>query len=69
VPASAALLGGLGLGACFAAAAAIGGGAAAGGYLVSWFGQLPTGATMVVVVAVAVPVAAALRRAARQAVA
>jgi zinc transport system permease protein len=69
VPASAALLGGLGLGACFAASAAIGGGAAAGGYLVSWVAQLPTGATMVVVVAATVPLAAALRRAARQAVA
>ena len=58
VPASASLLAGLGLGASFAAAAALGLAAAAGGYVLSWFAQLPTGATMVVLAALAVPLAA-----------
>jgi zinc transport system permease protein len=51
VPASAALLAGAGLRASFAAAAGIGLVAAVGGYVLSWFAQLPTGATMVVVAA------------------
>jgi zinc transport system permease protein len=58
VPASAALLAGLGLGASFAAAAVIGLLAASGGYVLSWFWQLPTGATMVVVAAACVPLGA-----------
>jgi zinc transport system permease protein len=63
VPASGALLAGLGLAASFAAAAALGLAAAVIGYLLSWFGQLPTGATMVVVaVLLAAACAAAGRR-------
>jgi zinc transport system permease protein len=49
LPAAAALLLVPRLRAAFALAGAIGLVAAAGGYLVSWFWQLPTGATMVVV--------------------
>jgi zinc transport system permease protein len=56
VPASIALLSGLGLRATFVAASAVGVVAGAGGYVVSWFWQLPTGPTMVVAAAVfAVP--------------
>jgi zinc transport system permease protein len=58
VPASAALLAGLGLTASFATAATIGAVAAVGGYVASWFGQTPTGPTMVVLAAVFVPLAA-----------
>jgi zinc transport system permease protein len=47
LPASAALLLRLRLGRAFALAAAIGLVASAGGYLVSWFAETPTGATMV----------------------
>ena len=63
VPASAALLGGAGLRASFAVATAIGLVAAVAGYVVSWFAQLPTGATMVVLAVLAVfPAAVAGRR-------
>ncbi|MBK9519694.1 MAG: metal ABC transporter permease [Anaeromyxobacter sp.] len=51
LPASAALLLRLRLGAAFALAAAFGVSAAAGGYLISWFAETPTGATMVAVAA------------------
>jgi zinc transport system permease protein len=61
-PASAALLAGAGLRASFAAAAAIGLVAAVAGYVVSWFGQLPTGATMVVLAALLVVPAAIVGR-------
>lgn len=62
VPASAALLAGAGLRASFAAATAIGVVAAAGGYVLSWFAQLPTGATMVVLAALLVIPAALVGR-------
>lgn len=51
IPASVALLAGLGLRATFLAATVIGLFAGAGGYVASWFGQLPTGPTMVVAAA------------------
>jgi len=51
LPASAALLLRLRLGAAFLLAAAIGVLAAGGGYLASWFAETPTGATMVVLAA------------------
>jgi zinc transport system permease protein len=58
LPASAALLLGLRFRAVFAVATALGVVAAAGGYLISWGAETPTGATMVLVAAVAlVPVA------------
>lgn len=53
LPASAALLLGLPLRAAFALATALGVAAAAGGYLASWFAETPTGATMVLVAALA----------------
>ncbi len=62
LPASAALLLGLRFRAVFVAATALGVVAAAGGYLVSWFAETPTGATMVLVSALAL-VPGALRRA------
>jgi zinc transport system permease protein len=52
VPASIALLSGLGLRATFVVASAVGVVGGAGGYVVSWFWQLPTGPTMVVAAAV-----------------
>jgi ABC-type Mn2+/Zn2+ transport system permease subunit len=61
VPASVALLSGLGLRATFLAAAAMGGLAGAGGYVASWFWQLPTGPMMVVAAAVFAAPALALR--------
>jgi len=61
VPASAALLLARRLRAAFALATAIGIVAAAGGYLLSWFWQLPTGATMVALAGVFV-IPGALRR-------
>jgi zinc transport system permease protein len=63
VPASAALLAGAGLRASFAAATAIGVVAAVGGYVLSWFAQLPTGATMVAAAALFTVPAAILGRA------
>jgi len=51
LPASAALLLRVRLGQAFALAAAFGVVASAAGYLVSWFGETPTGATMVAVAA------------------
>jgi zinc transport system permease protein len=51
LPASAALLLRLRLRGAFLLAAAVGVLAAGGGYLVSWFGETPTGATMVVLAA------------------
>jgi zinc transport system permease protein len=51
VPASIALLSGIGLRATFLAATIIGVLAGAGGYVASWFWQLPTGPTMVVAAA------------------
>ena len=51
LPASAALLLRLRLGPAFLVAATLGVLAAGGGYLVSWFAETPTGATMVVVAA------------------
>ncbi len=58
IPAAAALLLVRRLRAAFALAAAIGLLAATGGYLISWFWQLPTGATMVALAGVfLVPVA------------
>jgi zinc transport system permease protein len=52
VPASISLLSGMGLRATFVAATVIGVLAGAGGYVASWFSQLPTGPTMVVAAAV-----------------
>jgi zinc transport system permease protein len=54
LPASAALLLGLRLRGVFAVATGFGVVAAAGGYLASWFAETPTGATMVLVAALAV---------------
>ena len=51
VPASIALLSGIGLRATFVVATIVGVLAGAGGYVVSWFWQLPTGPTMVVTAA------------------
>jgi zinc transport system permease protein len=62
LPASAALLLGLRFRAVFVVATVIGVAAAAGGYLVSWYAETPTGATMVLVAALAM-VPGALRRA------
>jgi zinc transport system permease protein len=53
LPASAALLLGLRLRAVFTVATVLGVVAAAGGYLASWFAETPTGATMVIVAALA----------------
>jgi zinc transport system permease protein len=63
IPASAALLLARGLRAAFAVAALIGLIAAAGGYLLSWFWQLPTGATMVALAGLFVLPGALARRA------
>ncbi len=52
LPAAGALLAGARLRACFVLAALAGILAAGGGYLVSWFAETPTGATMVVTAAV-----------------
>jgi len=52
LPAAGALLAGARLRASFALAGATGVAAAGGGYLVSWFAETPTGATMVAVAAV-----------------
>ena len=52
-PASAALLLGLRFRAVFAVATSVGVVSAAGGYLASWFAETPTGATMVLVAALA----------------
>jgi len=57
VPAASSLLAGLGLGASFTLAAALGFVAATGGYVLSWFAQSPTGATMVALAALSVPLA------------
>ena len=62
IPAAAALLVASRLRAVFALAAAIGVFAAAGGYLLSWFWQLPTGATMVVLAGLCAVPGAILRR-------
>ena len=62
LPASAALLLGLRFRAVFGVATLLGVLAAAGGYLVSWFAETPTGATMVLLAAVAL-LPGALRRA------
>jgi len=62
LPASAALLLGLRFRAVFALATLLGVLAAAGGYLVSWFAETPTGATMVLLAALAL-LPGALRRA------
>lgn len=62
IPAAAALLVARRLRAVFALATAIGVFAAAGGYLVSWFWQLPTGATMVVLAGLCAVPGALLRR-------
>jgi zinc transport system permease protein len=62
LPASAALLLGLRFRAVFAVATGLGVVAAAGGYLVSWGAETPTGATMVLVAALAL-LPGALRRA------
>lgn len=62
LPASAALLLGLRFRAVFVVATLLGVVAAAGGYLASWFAETPTGATMVLVAALAL-VPGALRRA------
>jgi len=62
LPASAALLLGLRFRTAFAVATALGLAAASGGYLVSWFAETPTGATMVVLAALALA-PAAMRRA------
>jgi zinc transport system permease protein len=53
LPASAALLLGLRLRAVFTVATVLGVVAAGGGYLASWFAETPTGATMVIVAALA----------------
>jgi zinc transport system permease protein len=65
LPASAALLLGLRLRTAFALSTALGVAAAAGGYLVSWFVETPTGATMVLVAALAL-LPGALRQARRR---
>ncbi len=62
VPAASSLLAGLGLRGSFLLAGALGLLAATGGYVLSWFAQTPTGATMVVLAACAVPVAAIVGR-------
>jgi zinc transport system permease protein len=62
IPAAAALLVVRHLRTAFFLAAAIGLVAAAGGYLVSWFLQIPTGATMVVLAGIFVLPGAVLRR-------
>jgi zinc transport system permease protein len=62
IPASAALLLARRLRTAFALATAIGLTAAAGGYLLSWFWQLPTGATMVALAGLSVIPGALLRR-------
>ena len=63
LPAAAALLLSRGLRGAFALSAVVGVVAAAGGYLLSWFWQLPTGATMVAVAGLfALPGAIARRR-------
>jgi zinc transport system permease protein len=62
LPASAALLLGLRFRSVFAVATGLGVVAAAGGYLISWGAETPTGATMVLVAALAL-VPGALRRA------
>jgi len=62
IPAAAALLVVRRLRAAFALATAIGLAAAAGGYLVSWFWQMPTGATMVALAGLFVVPGALLRR-------
>ncbi len=62
LPASAALLLGLRFRTVFVVATLLGVVAAAGGYLASWFAETPTGATMVLVAALAL-VPGALRRA------
>jgi zinc transport system permease protein len=61
LPAAGALLAGARLRASFALAGAAGVVAAGGGYLVSWFAETPTGATMVVCAALIVSPALALR--------
>lgn len=61
LPAGAALLWKLRLGPALGAAAGFGLLAAVGGYLASWFGETPTGATMVAVAALMVLPGAALR--------
>lgn len=58
VPAASSLLAGLGLRGSFVLAGALGFLAATGGYVLSWFAQTPTGATMVVLAALTVPLAA-----------
>jgi zinc transport system permease protein len=62
IPAAAALLVVRRLRTAFLLAAAIGLAAAAGGYLVSWFLQIPTGATMVVLAGIFALPGVALRR-------
>lgn len=62
IPAAAALLLARRLKAVFAAATLIGVVAAAGGYVVSWFWQLPTGATMVALAGLCAAPAVVLRR-------
>jgi zinc transport system permease protein len=62
LPASAALLLGLRFRTVFVVAAGLGVAAAAGGYLISWSAETPTGATMVLVAALAL-LPGALRRA------
>ena len=62
LPASAALLLRVRLGAAFALATAVGVAAAGGGYLVSWFAETPTGATMVVAAAAFLLPGVVLRR-------
>jgi zinc transport system permease protein len=62
LPASAALLLRVRLASAFALATAFGVVAAGGGYLASWFGETPTGATMVVAAALFLLPGAALRR-------
>jgi zinc transport system permease protein len=62
IPAAAALLLAQGLRGAFALATLIGVVAAAGGYLLSWFWQLPTGATMVALAALFVLPGTLLRR-------
>ena len=62
LPASAALLLRVRLAAAFALATAFGVAAAGGGYLASWFGETPTGATMVAAAALFLLPGALLRR-------
>jgi len=62
LPASAALLLRVRLGAAFGLATAAGVAAAGGGYLASWFAETPTGATMVAVAALFLLPGVALRR-------